>query len=487
MKRASLWALFLAVCACLVCCQAFAQITKPTLYSLLDGSFLVDECLICERPTIMQPLRGTFELLPVQITPPYSKYSLRNIDFISGAGTGWERRITGSGTYTRFEEFAMIQDMNLAVEIKDSFSNKLAFFTNESRTVSQPFPLIQISLKQTNGTLMQTFSLQLFAAPVREIWFSTTRAFTSTNRFAPTNYISAGDLLSNRGRVVKRNMDLVARLGVMPAVPDLGLDAVQVTRRGEILFSIPVDVFSESLGKIQHGDLLSSKGAIVKRNQQLLAAFRPTTTADAGLDAFRVLPDGEVLFSIQSNLVAASGTTLSRGDILSDQGRIFLTHQQLMARFQPSVTNYDFGLDAFHILPSGEIWFSVEQGFTDNRIGPVRAGDLLSNLGYCVLKNEDLVAAFAPADPAVDYGLDALYVVTDTLPPRPAPRIARQTRAAGSMHLEWDGEGEVFQLEFATALSGAWTPCSPLLPDMSYDAACDLNAGASGYFRVRQW
>jgi len=55
------------------------------------------------------------------------------------------------------------------------------------------------------------------------------------------------------------------------------------------------------------------------------------------------------------------------------------------------------------------------------------------------------------------------------------------------MHLEWDGEGEVFQLEFATALSGAWTPCSPILPDMSYDAACDLNAGASGYFRVRQW
>src|SRR5437899_2750369 len=226
----------------------------------------------------------------------------------------------------------MIQDMNLAVEIKDSFSNKLAFFTNESRTVSQPFPLIQISLKQTNGTLMQTFSLQLFAAPVREIWFSTTRAFTSTNRFAPTNYISAGDLLSNRGRMVKRNMDLVARLGVMPAVPDLGLDAVQVTRRGEILFSIPVDVFSESLGKIQHGDLLSNRGAIVRRNQELLAAFKPADSVDAGLDAVQVMPNGEIYFSIQSNVVVSSTLTLGRGDILSDQGRVFMTQRHLLAK-----------------------------------------------------------------------------------------------------------------------------------------------------------
>src|SRR5438552_12869117 len=167
--------------------------------------------------------------------------------------------------------------MNLAAKIKDTFTNRPAYFTNESRAVQQPFPLIQVSLKQTNGTLLQTFSLELFAAPVREIWFSTSRAFTSTNRFAPTNQISAGDLVSNRGRVVKRNIDLAGRLGIMPIVPDLGLDAVQVTRRGEILFSIPVDVFSETLGPIQHGDLLSNRGAIVRRNQDLLAAFHPST------------------------------------------------------------------------------------------------------------------------------------------------------------------------------------------------------------------
>jgi hypothetical protein len=151
------------------------------------------------------------------------------------------------------------------------------------------------------------------------------------------------------------------------------------------------------------------------------------------------------------------------------------------------VTNRDFGLDALRILPSGEIWFSVEEGFTDSQLGPIGAGDLLSNFGYRVFKNEDLLAAFAPADPSIDYGLDALYVVTDTLPPRPPPRIVRQTPGTGSMLLQWDGEGDVFQLEQATDLWGPWMPCSPIVPDLSYEAGCDLTAGPSAYFRVRQW
>ena len=56
------------------------------------------------------------------------------------------------------------------------------------------------------------------------------------------------------------------------------------------------------------------------------------------------------------------------------------------------------------------------------------AGDLLSSLGYRVLSNGQLVAAFAPADPSLDYGLDALFVITDTLPPAPPPRIVKLRR-----------------------------------------------------------
>jgi len=73
---------------------------------------------------------------------------------------------------------------------------------------------------------------------------------------------------------------------------------------------------------------------------------------------------------------------LSRGDILSDTGGVFMTHQQLLANFQPAVTNHDFGLDALYVFPSGEIWFSVEESFTDNRLGAIQSGDLLSSLGY---------------------------------------------------------------------------------------------------------
>ena len=185
--------------SCLAALPGTAQEAKGVAYTLLQGSYLIDDCPICGRPTIEEPLRGTFELVLVQDAGTYIRYEVRNIDFIAGQGTSLERRITGSGTYVRFEEFAVLQDMDLAVQIQDQYTNKPAFFTNETRAVQQPFPLIQVSLKQTNGTWLQTFSVQLFAAPVREIWFSTARAFTATNQSTPTK-ISPGDLISNHGR-----------------------------------------------------------------------------------------------------------------------------------------------------------------------------------------------------------------------------------------------------------------------------------------------
>jgi hypothetical protein len=455
-------------------------------YTLLEGSYFVDDCLICGRPTIYQPLRGTFDLVLLQNTPPYFSYAIQNLDFAT-EGPSLQRHITGQGTYVRFEEFARLQDMTLAVKVTDQYTNRLAYFTNQTRVATNPFPLIQANLMETNGTLLQTFSLQLFAAPVREIWFSTLRSFTSTNRNTPTNKISGGDLLSTRGRVVKRNIDLVGRLGIMPGVPDLGLDALDVTAGGEILFSIPVDVFSETLGPIQHGDLLSNRGAIVRRNQDLLVAFKPPSSADAGLDAVQMMSDGEILFSIQTNVVVSSTLTLGRGDILSDRGRVFMPQRQLLANFQPAVTNHDFGLDALHILPSGEIWFSVEESFTDQRLGAIQAGDLLSNQGYIVFRNSSLLAAFAPSDPSQDYGLDALYVVTDTQLPKPRPRIVNQTSSGNRIHLEWAGEGSVFQVEQAPALSGPWLPCTEILPDLSGDTDCDTTANSAQFFRLRQW
>jgi len=186
-------------------------------------------------------------------------------------------------------------------------------------------------------------------------------------------------------------------------------------------------------------------------------------------------------------VLASSTLTLGRGDILSDRGHVFRKNGELLANFHPAVTNRDFGLDALQLLPGGEIWFSVEEAFTDNRLGTVQAGDLLSSLGHRVFSHGQLVSALAPADPSPDYGLDALFVVTDTRLPAAAPRIVKLRRAAGSFGVDWDGDGDVFQLEHAPDISGPWSPCSPIVPDLTYDDACDLTQGISGFYRLRQW
>src|SRR5437016_12889400 len=110
MKRYLAGVLSLLACGLAGTVQSPAQATNRISYMLLEGSSFLDACLICERPTIIQPLRGTFDLVLVQDTAPYTKYALQNISFIAGAGSGLERRITGDGTYVRFEEFALLQD-----------------------------------------------------------------------------------------------------------------------------------------------------------------------------------------------------------------------------------------------------------------------------------------------------------------------------------------------------------------------------------------
>src|SRR5436309_14445938 len=124
MKRCAK-ALLSSACAVLAM-QSQAQFTNRVTYTLLQESYLLDECLICGRPDILEPLRGTFNLVRLDDYPPYTAYAVQNINFVAGAGTSLERRLAGQGTYTRFEEFAELQDMDLALTIKDSYTNRSA-------------------------------------------------------------------------------------------------------------------------------------------------------------------------------------------------------------------------------------------------------------------------------------------------------------------------------------------------------------------------
>jgi len=66
----------------------------PVRYTLLEGSYFVDDCLICGRPTIEQPMRGTFDLVLLQETPPYWRYAVQDLDFIAEGLPGLEQHLS---------------------------------------------------------------------------------------------------------------------------------------------------------------------------------------------------------------------------------------------------------------------------------------------------------------------------------------------------------------------------------------------------------
>src|SRR6266496_2017268 len=142
-KYHATWFWSLLACVSVTVAQEPLPRSPIITYTLLDGSYFIDECLICGRPTILQPLRGTFDLVLIQNTAPYVKYAVRDVDFTASPAWAGDVRITGGGTYVRFEEFALLQDMDLALQIKDAFTNRPDFFTHDTRTVEKPFPLIK--------------------------------------------------------------------------------------------------------------------------------------------------------------------------------------------------------------------------------------------------------------------------------------------------------------------------------------------------------
>src|SRR6185436_10949919 len=91
-------------------------------------------------------------------------------------GAGY--RVTGSGTFQIGGEVALRQEMFLQVQIDNGFTSRLCYFTNTTTAVDRLWPMIDITLEQTNGTFTQVYTLRLAAAPLREIWFSTTSFFT---------------------------------------------------------------------------------------------------------------------------------------------------------------------------------------------------------------------------------------------------------------------------------------------------------------------
>jgi len=143
-------------------------------YLLLNDSYLIDECQ-CGRPTIQAALRGTFDLRLVESSVLSSRYWVENIQFT--ANTSPPSTVTGRGTFQIGGEIAVIQQMALSVDIADGSSITACEMKATPGTPGRSFPMMSITVKQTNGTELQTFSLILTAAPVRDLWFSTNGFF----------------------------------------------------------------------------------------------------------------------------------------------------------------------------------------------------------------------------------------------------------------------------------------------------------------------
>ena len=394
-----------------------AQKQMAIRYRIIEGSTLTEN--IGLAPPIIVPIRGSFWLKPTGPNPLFSNYVVRGLRF---TGSISQREYTGQmqGTYRIGGEFALMEQMMLEGRINEFEGLKL----DSGLVIPQAkFPWIEIDLFQIPPDPFDSFGMHLVAVAWPAMWFSTEHGFHPSDQpSVKYSYISDGDLLSSIGTVVRTNHQLTSRLGIMPIVPDLGLDAVlgrmpllSDPARGEIWFSAEDDAFSESLGcLVGDGDLLSDAGRVVRHNIDLIRPFSPMLPVpDYGLDAVTLGPDGLVLFSTEEDFFSERlGVTIGHGDLLCEDGSIFKSIGELLANFQSIEPRpIRFGLDAVYVWPHGEVWFSIDTGFTDGRLGYIGDGDLLSDTGRVVARNLALLGPFGPIERLADFGLDSLHIL----------------------------------------------------------------------------
>jgi hypothetical protein len=432
-------------------------------------------------------MRGTFQLIFREENPLFRTYDVRELSFYAPPGAP-TYKATGEGTYEIGGEVALVHRMQLKAQINDRKDVELS---NDYTPLPRFWPMIEIDIREPDDPPdpLQVFYMHIVAAPVREVWFSTGVGLTSGSL---NKRVSDGDLLSHTGRIVKTNQELVGRLGIMPMVPDLGLDAFDVAPGGEALFSIEENIYSETLGSLlQHGDILSEKGRIVRRNQDLILPFGPMLPVPhVGLDAVQMMKDGEILFSIEDDVFSEKlGVSLGKGDILSEKGTVFRTNKELLAKLEPSNLQGDAGLDALYVWPSTEIWFSTEISFESKKFGHVGQGDLLSDGGWIIFRNLDILQPFAPLEDLADFDFDALFLVTDEegeKPPVTQAQIVVDSQS-GDVRIDWLSNAKVFQVERGDEPGGPYSPIGFIFPGTDFtDQAAALGKTRS-FYRIREW
>lgn len=456
-------------------------------YRLLADSRFVNDCLVCGRPVIPVPLTGGFDLVHSGGNPLFERYHVFHLRLTDGAEPpGLE--ITGEGTLELGGEVAVQQKWNLTLRVRTGDAVRLASFRNSDPAPGREWPLLGAEFEEQGGDEFSRFFVSLRAAPFRELWFTTRHGMTPGAGSWPEARLTGADLLSDTGRLVVPWARLLKAAGLGPEVGVDGLDVVPGSG-GQVAFSIGQAAESPALGHVSEGDLLSSTGRMLLRNADLVdrLGFMPPVP-ELGLDAVFWHESGEIWFSVRK---AAWSETLShmvsRGDLLSNAGRVVRSNAGLLRNFAPENPEHDYGLDAFFVWPSGEIWFSVEEGFMDARLGAITDGDLLSDRGYLVACNLDLVRPFQPLEDLANFGLEGLWVVSDAVPPAGPPKLQLPVIIPGGLELRWQGPSRVFQVESAPRLDDPFAPLSEILAADQWTAPAAGPAGPAGFYRLRAW
>ncbi len=456
-------------------------------HRLIEGSTFLDDCPICDRVSIPSPLRGSFEMRAEESNPLFTRHALRNIDWTTHDAGGGEVRIRGEGEFEVGGEVAITQRLRLDVEVSLGGTNIARHFVQELGPAVRPWPNLAADLSAEEWTQTQAFQIALRSAPFRELWFMTAHGFTpGIVRGSERGYRPAGDVLSLDGRVVRANEELTAELGIMPGVAPMALGSFEVIAGGVPVYSLREPVFSETLGPLTPGHLLTGDGRILGTLEGMLKEFGsvPAPVLPPGIDALQVLDDGEVLFSTDADVPTSTGV-LGHGDVLGSAGRVLYRAKELMAVFQP-VAGSDpaqVGLDALHVWPHGEVWFSVSGGFESGTVGGIGPGDVLSSGGWVVYRNLELVGRFMPLEDLADFGLVGLMVVGDGSGSGGAVTLTA-TRVGEALRLGWSGEARVFQVESGSAVGGPYRVRSEVMLEREWTG---LPSGEAGWYRVIGW
>lgn len=463
--------------------------TVPWHYQLIADARLLDDCSICDRLPLEIPLRGSFEARLVERNPLFDRYELSQIRFTDGAEPpGYE--LTGRGSFTWGGEVALVQEWSLEGTVRSSAGQRPVVLRSPLGGVTRPWPMLAVELAEEGGTVESRLFVTLAAAPLRELWFTTAHGMTSGLGEWPTNRLRSSDLLANPARVVREGAALLKQVGLAGNDLDAGVDAFTIPpgRDGEVWFSVDRAVVSTTLGPVAEGDLVSTRGIVVQRNADLVKAFGfMPPSPDLGLDAVEATSAG-FRFSVRTPQFSERlGRWIGRGDVLTSDGRIERSHQDLFARFKPTDPSPDCGLDGFYFWPSGEVWFTTEEGFQDSVLGYVTDGDVLSDQGYVVARNLDLVRDFQPLEDLANFGLQGFWAISDAAAAGPGAKLRVALDPGRAILLSWEGGGRVHQVEAADQCGDPFQPVTPLVLDTAWSDPMPDPPRPGRFYRVRTW